>query len=186
MGPDRRGRTHRWQLAFAAAGVLLAATDTYVVVVALPSIMDSVGLGLDNLQRATPIISGFLLGYVAVLPLLGRLADLVGRRPVFVACLLAFAAGSVITASAHTLGLLVAGRALQGLGGGGLVPVTLALVAAYWPVDRRGVPLGVVGAVQELGSVLGPLYGAVVVAAAGWRWIFWLNLPWSAGRPGSG
>jgi MFS family permease len=180
MGPDRRGRTHRWQLAFAAAGVLLAATDTYVVVVALPSIMDSVGLGLDNLQRATPIISGFLLGYVAVLPLLGRLADLVGRRPVFVACLLAFAAGSVITASAHTLGLLVAGRALQGLGGGGLVPVTLALVAAYWPVDRRGVPLGVVGAVQELGSVLGPLYGAVVVAAAGWRWIFWLNLPLAA------
>ncbi len=170
----------RWQLGFAAAGVLVAATDTYVVVVALPSIMDSVGLGLDNLQRATPVISGFLLGYVAVLPILGRLADLVGRRPVFVACLVAFAAGSVVTASARTLGLLVAGLALQGLGGGGLVPVTLALVAAHWPVERRGLPLGVVGAVQELGSVLGPLYGAAVVALAGWRWIFWLNLPLSA------
>ena len=67
---DRTGTGPRWQLAFAAAGVLLAATDTYVVVVALPAIMASVGLGLDNLQRATPVVSGFLLGYVAVLPLL--------------------------------------------------------------------------------------------------------------------
>jgi MFS family permease len=181
-GPRRAEGTGaaRRQLLFAAAGVLVAASDTYVVVVALPSIMGGVGIGLDHLQRATPVVSGFLLGYVAVLPLLGRLADLVGKRPVFIACLGAFAAGSVITASAHTLGLLVAGRALQGLGGGGLVPVTLALVAEHWPPERRGLPLGVVGAVQELGSVIGPLYGAAVVAVAGWRWIFWLNLPLAA------
>jgi MFS family permease len=170
----------RWQLAFAAAGVLLAATDTYVVVVALPAIMGSVGLGLDHLQRATPVVSGFLLGYVAVLPLLGRLSDLTGTRPVFVGCLVAFATGSVVTATAHGLGVLVAGRALQGLGGGGLVPVTVSLVAGHWPPERRGLPLGVVGAVQELGSVLGPLYGAAVVALAGWRWIFWCNLPLAA------
>ncbi len=168
------------QLVFAAAGVLLAATDTYVVVVALPSIMTGVGVGLDQLQRATPVVSGFLLGYVAVLPLIGRLADVIGKRPVFLGCLVAFAAGSVVTATAHGLGLLVAGRSIQGVGGGGLVPVTLALVAERWPVERRGVPLGAIGAVQEFGSVLGPLYGAVVVAAAGWRWIFWLNLPLSA------
>src|ERR1700727_2498507 len=103
------GTGPRWQLAFAAAGVLLAATDTYVVVVALPAIMGSVGLGLGALQRATPLVSGVLLGYVAVLPLLGRLADVAGRRPVFAGCLVAFATGSVITATAHTLGLLVAG-----------------------------------------------------------------------------
>jgi MFS family permease len=172
--PDRR------QLAFAAAGVLLAAGDTYVVVVALPSIMGGVGLGVGDLQRATPVVSGYLLGYVAVLPILGRLADLVGRRPVFIGCLAAFAAGSVVTATAHTAGPLVAGRAVQGLGGGGLVPVTLSLVAAHWPPEGRGLPLGLVGAVQELGSVIGPLYGAAVVAIAGWRWIFWLNLPLSA------
>jgi MFS family permease len=173
------GARPRRQLAFAAAGVLVTATDTYVVVVALPAIMGSVGLGLDHLQRATPVVSGFLLGYIAVLPLLGRVADLVGKRPVFLGCLAAFAVGSVVTASAHTLALLVAGRAVQGLGGGGLVPVTLSLVAAHWPPERRGLPLGIVGAVQEAGSVLGPLYGAAVVALAGWRWIFWLNLPLS-------
>lgn len=173
-------RAARWQLAFAAAAVLLAAADTYVVVVALPSIMGGVGLGLDHLQRATPIVSGFLLGYVAVLPLLGRLSDLVGRTPVFAGCLVAFGAGSLLTATAHALSVLVAGRALQGLGGGGLVPVTLALVAQRWDAEDRGLPLGVVGAVQELGSVIGPLYGAAVVSVATWRAIFWINLPLAA------
>lgn len=170
----------RRRLGFAATGVLVAAADTYVVVVALPAIMGGLGLGIQDLQRATPIVSGYLLGYVAVLPLLGRLSDVAGRRPVLVGCLAAFATGSVVTATAHSLGLVVAGRAIAGLGGGGMVPVTLALVADAWPVERRGLPLGVVGAVQELGSVLGPLYGAAIVALAGWRWIFWLNVPLAA------
>ncbi|MDQ6836827.1 MAG: MFS transporter, partial [Actinomycetota bacterium] len=89
--------------------MLLAAADTYVVVAVLPSIMAGVGLGVDHLQQATPIISGFLLGYTVVLPLLGRLSDAVGRAPVFVACLTGFAAGSVLTATAHTLPVLVVG-----------------------------------------------------------------------------
>lgn len=170
-------RNDRRRLALAAFAVLLAAADTYVVVVVLPNIMVGVGLDLNQLQRATPIITGFLLGYTAVLPLIGRLADLAGPAPVFVACLAAFGLGSVVTATAHTLAVVIAGRGLQGLGGGGLVPVTLALVAARWPPDKRGRPLGVVGGLQELGSVLGPLYGAGVVALADWRLIFWINVP---------
>lgn len=171
------GRRDRWRLGLAAFAVLLAAADTYVVVVALPSIMAGVGIGLDRLQRATPIISGFLLGYTAVLPLIGRLADVAGTDPVFAGCLTAFAGGSVITATAHSLPVVVLGRALQGIGGGGLVPVTLAIVASRWAPDARGLPLGVVGALQELGSVLGPLYGAGIVAVASWRAIFWINVP---------
>lgn len=174
-----------------AGGVLLAAADTYVVVVALSSIMNGVGVGLDRLQRATPIISGFLLGYTAVLPLIGRIADLAGTAPVFAGCLAAFGAGSVVTATSHALPVVVAGRAVQGLGGGGLVPVAMAMVASRWPPDERGFPLGIIGAVQELGSVIGPLYGAAIVAVASWRVIFWINLPvaavlgagfWMAGR----
>ena len=181
----------RWILSIAAAAVLIAAIDTYVIVLALPSIMADVGIGIDQLQAATPIISGFLLGYVVVMPVLGRLSDVYGRRPLLLTCLAVFAAGSLVTASAHDLASVVAGRALQGLGGGGLVPVTLALVADLWPPDRRGVALGVIGGVQELGSVLGPLYGGLILTVATWQTIFWLNLPiaaalaiglWVAGR----
>lgn len=171
----------RLRLTLASLAVLLAAADTYVVVLALPDIMLDIGIGLDELQRATPILSVFLLGYVAVLPLIGRLSDVVGRAPVLLGCLAAFALGSAVTAVGESLTVVVVGRFLQGLGGGGLVPVTLALVADLWPVGRRGVPLGVVGAVQELGSVVGPLYGAAIVAVAGWRWIFWVNLAFATG-----
>jgi MFS family permease len=153
-----------------------AAADTYVVVLALPDMMSSVSLSIDQLQRAAPIVSGFLLGYVAMLPLIGRVADLRGRIPVLIGSLMVFSVGSLVTAASYDLATMVAGRFLQGVGGGGLVPATLALVADLWAADARGVPLGVVGAVQELGSVLGPLYGAVVLAQSTWRTIFWINL----------
>src|SRR5215218_8379970 len=160
----------------ATLAVLVTAADTYVVVLALPDILTGVGVGLDELQRATPIIGGFLLGYTATLPLLGRLADLRGRVPVLVGCLLLFALGSLLTATADGLGTAVLGRGLQGVGAGGLVPATLALVADRWPPERRALPLGVVGAVQEAGAVLGPRAGAAVLAVGDWRAIFWLNL----------
>lgn len=168
-------RASRWLLALAAGAIGFAAADTYVVVLALPDMMTSVGLEIEEIQRAAPVVSGFLLGYVAVLPLIGRIADLRGRVPVLLGCLVVFALGSVVTAAAYDLPSMVTGRLLQGVGGGGLIPPTLALVADLWPPERRGLPLGVVGAVQELGSVLGPLYGAVVLAFGTWRDIFWLN-----------
>ena len=176
--PDtgRVSRHTRLLLTMAAVAVAFAAADTYVVVLALPDMMSSVGISLGELQRAAPIVSGFLLGYVAMLPLIGRMADLRGRVPVLLLALVVFALGSFITALSYDLPTMVAGRFLQGVGGGGLVPATLALVADLYPVERRGVPLGVVSGVQELGSVLGPLFGAVVLAVADWRAIFAINL----------
>src|SRR5689334_10869068 len=88
----------------ATLAVLVTAMDTYVVVLALPDILTGIGVGLDQLQRATPIVGGFLLGYTATLPLLGRLGDLRGRAPVLVGCLLLFAVGSLLTATAVSLG----------------------------------------------------------------------------------
>jgi MFS transporter, DHA2 family, triacylglyceride efflux pump len=169
-------RDPRLLLGLAAVAVAFAAADTYVVVLALPDMMASTGVPLDELQRGAPIVSGFLLGYVAMLPLIGRMSDLRGRVPVLVAALVLFAVGSLITTLAYDLPSLVAGRFLQGVGGGGLVPATLALVADLYPADRRGVPLGIVSAVQELGSVLGPLYGALILAVTDWRVIFLVNL----------
>ncbi len=167
-------------LAVAAAGLFLAAADAYAVAALLPRMLADIGLPVDEFQQATTIISGFLAGYVVALPLLGTMADQQGRLPVFVAGLVVFGAGSVLTATAPDLGWLLAGRAVQGLGGGALVPATLALAADVFVGPARDRVIGAVSAVQEAGSVVGPVYGAAVaglVPNLGWRFVFWLNLP---------
>lgn len=167
---------NRLLLVFCAVAVAFAAVDTYVVVLALPDMMAGAGIPVEELQRAAPIVSGFLLGYVAMLPLIGRIADLRGQVPVLAMSLVVFSAGSLVTALSYDLPSMVAGRFLQGVGGGGLVPATMSLVAALYPVERRGLPLGLVSAVQEFGSVLGPLFGALVLSFTSWRGIFAINL----------
>jgi MFS family permease len=178
--------SRRLVLAVAGAGLFVAALDAYAVATLLPAMMADVGLTIDRFEQATPMLTGFLAGYVVAMPLLGAYSDARGRLPVYLACLGAFAAGSVLTATAGLwpvadLKWLVAGRFVQGLGGGGLVPLSLALAADLYAGRARTVAIGSVAALQEAGSVFGPLYGATVAAAAaaggGWRFVFWLNVP---------
>jgi EmrB/QacA subfamily drug resistance transporter len=132
---------------------------------------------LTQLDHASWIVSGYLLGYVCVLPLMGRLSDVYGRRPVYLAALALFALASVACATAQDLWWLVAARVCQAMGGGALLPVTFAMVSDGTPAARRTFWLGAIGAAAEAGGVLGPLYGAAIVQHLGWRWIFWINLP---------
>src|SRR5215831_7604325 len=168
----------RLQLGLAAAGLLLAALDALAVVTLLPQMLAAVDLPIDRIEAAAPIVTGFLGGYVVAMPLLGAFSDARGRLPAYGAALAAFGAGSILTALAPSLAWLVAGRVLQGLGGGALVPLSLALAADLYPAGQRGLAIGAIAAIQEAGSVLGPVYRAALAAGlGGWRPVFWLNLP---------
>jgi MFS family permease len=176
-------------LGLAGAGLFVAALDAYLVVTLLPAMIADIGLTIDRFEQATPIVTGFLCGYIVAMPLLGAYSDVRGRAPVYAICMAVFAAGSAITAttglwSFADLRWLVAGRVLQGLGGGGLVPLSLALAADLYRNAGRTVAFGAVSGLQEAGSVFGPLYGATLAAAAasigGWRFVFWLNVPLAA------
>ncbi|CDO88273.1 MFS transporter [Mycobacterium triplex] len=161
--------------------VLLGALDAYVVVTIMRDIMSDVHIPINQLQRITWIITLYLLGYIAAMPLLGRASDRFGRKLVLQISLALFIVGSVITALAGHWGdfhLLVAGRTVQGIASGALLPVTLALGADLWAQRNRASVLGGIGAAQELGSVLGPLYGIFIVwLFHDWRYVFWINVP---------
>ncbi len=136
-------------------------------------------VSLDTeLSRAAWIITGYLLAYTVSMAFMGRLSDLVGRRRVYLVGLVIFIAGSVLAASAPTLNWLIGGRVVQALGAGALVPVSMALVGDLFPPERRAPALGLIGAVDTAGWMLGHLYGGVLMRLFDdWRLLFWINVP---------
>jgi MFS family permease len=177
----RATSNRRIAIAAGSLAVLLGALDTYVVVTIMRDIMRDVGIAVNHVQQITPIITGYLLGYIAAMPLLGRASDRFGRKLLLQSSLAGFAIGSVVTALSDDLTTLVIGRVIQGTASGALLPVTFALAADLWSQRSRAAVLGGIGAAQELGSVLGPLYGIFIVWLLNtWRDVFWINVPLAA------
>ena len=171
-----RGRAY---LALTAvfAGVFVAADDQTVVVTVLPQIMLDLKLTVTELDHTSWIITGYLLGYVAAMPFIGRLSDIWGHRNTFIGSLLLFMLGSVGVALATDINWLIGLRVFQALGAGALVPIAIAIVGDLFPPESRGTPLGFVGASAEAGGVIGPLWGGIITKYLSWQWVFWLNLP---------
>jgi EmrB/QacA subfamily drug resistance transporter len=179
-------------LLVASLGVFLGGAELMVVAIALPAIVADFG-GWADLSRASWIVNAYLLAYLVAMPLAGRAADLWGARRLYVVALLLFAVGSMGAGLARFAGpeagldWLIVARVVQGLGGGALVPLSMALASHLFVGRARAVALGLEGAATFVGMAVGPAYGAWVllhftlplpgIDLATWQWIFFLNVP---------
>ena len=157
-----------------ALATFMVQLDNLVVTTALPSIQRTLHAGLQGLQWT---VSAYTLAFAAFLLTGATLGDRFGRKRVFMIGLTVFTAASAVSALAPNIGVLVAARAVQGLGGGALLPLTLTLLSASVRPDKRGAAIGAWGGVAGLAIALGPVIGGAVVTAFSWHWIFWINVP---------
>ena len=157
-----------------SVAMFMAQLDNLVVSIALPSIRESLHAGLSGLQWT---VSAYTLTFAVFLLTGSTLGDRFGRRNLFVIGLAVFTGASVASALAPNIGILIAARAVQGLGGAVVVPLSLTLLSASVRPEKRGAAVGAWGAIGGLAVALGPVIGGAVVEASSWQWIFWVNVP---------
>ena len=153
--------------------LLLAALDQTIVATALPRVVSELG----GITQYAWVFTAYMLGSTVTVPLYGRLGDVYGRKPLFIVAISIFLAGSALCGAAQNMVELVVFRAIQGVGAGGIFPLTLAMVGMIVPPRDRGRYQGLIGSVFAAASIAGPLIGGFIVDNASWRWIFYVNLP---------
>src|SRR5437763_76551 len=152
---------------------LLAALDQTIVATALPKIVSD----LNGFEHLSWVVTAYLVASTVTVPLYGKLSDLYGRRRLFLVAITIFLTGSALCGLAQTMGQLIAFRALQGIGAGGLIPLSQAAIADLFPPRERGRYQGYISGMWGIAAVAGPLLGGTLSDHASWRWIFYINLP---------
>jgi EmrB/QacA subfamily drug resistance transporter len=153
--------------------LLLAALDQTIVATALPQVVSELG----GITQYSWVFTAYMLGSTVTVPLYGKLGDAHGRKPLFIVAITIFLVGSALCGVAQNMVQLVVFRAIQGVGAGGLFPLTLAMVGMIVPPRDRGRYQGLIGSVFAAASIAGPLIGGFIVDNTSWRWIFFVNLP---------
>ena len=153
--------------------MLLASLDQMIFSTALPTIVGE----LNGVNHMLWVTTAYILASTITLPVYGKVGDLIGRKGLFIFAISIFIVGSVIGGLAHDMTWLITGRAVQGLGGGGLLILAQAIIADVVPARERGKYMGIMGAVFAISSVAGPLLGGWFTDGIGWRWAFWMNIP---------
>ncbi|MFJ9713223.1 DHA2 family efflux MFS transporter permease subunit [Streptomyces sp. NPDC101234] len=171
--PDRRGSA-AWAVVITSAAGFITALDNLIVTTALPSIRKDLGGGLEDLEWT---VSAYTLTFAVLLMFGASLGDRFGRRRLFVVGLGIFTTASAAAALAPEMGELIAARAAQGVGAAIVTPLTLTLLSAAVPAERRGVAFGVWGAASGIAVATGPLIGGTLTEHLSWQWIFWVNVP---------
>ncbi|WP_104129873.1 MDR family MFS transporter [Cryobacterium sp. N21] len=156
--------------------MLLASLDQTIFSTALPTIVGELN-GVDHMLWVT---TAYILASTIMLPVYGKLGDLIGRKGLFIGAISIFILGSIVGGLAPDMTWLIIGRAVQGLGGGGLMILSQAIIADVVPARERGKYMGIMGGVFALSSVAGPLLGGWFTEGIGWRWAFWMNIPLGA------
>ena len=178
MGGNPASELRAWlPIVIVSGAVLTAALDHTVVVTVLPEVMPDLKVPPTELDRAAWIITAYLLGFTAAIPVTARLADVHGHGRLYQISLVIFGVGSLGAALAPNLEWLIIARTVQAIGGGATIPVGMAMAVQAFPGKRRAIAVGIIGACAEAGMVLGPLYGGVITNLLGWRWVFWLDIP---------
>jgi EmrB/QacA subfamily drug resistance transporter len=153
--------------------MLLASLDQTIFSTALPTIVGE----LDGVEHMLWVTTAYILAATIVMPIYGKLGDLIGRKWLFICALGLFITGSVLGGLSTDMAGLITARAVQGLGGGGLVILAQAILADVLPPRERGKYMGVLGAVFAVSSIVGPILGGWFTEGIGWRWAFWINIP---------
>jgi EmrB/QacA subfamily drug resistance transporter len=173
--PAPRRRTRRgWVLGLTSAAYFMVVLDALVVITALPRMQLDLHVGLPALQWT---VNAYGIAFAAGIITAAALGDRLGRRRVFTAGVALFTLASAACALAPTVSVLIAARAVQGVGGAAVLPLSLTILTAAYPAERRGAIVGIYGGLAGLAVAVGPLVGGAVTEGLDWHWIFWVNVP---------